>query len=196
LPFLATIALLLLRCWASSEQTDAKPSDASKRRRLATVATSALFVTLAYDAWVSQGALGRMLTTQLTASARHSELRAIAGSGGGPFAMGYADSEGGRHEATLLRPALLGPKDFILIDAAALMDMQKAGLEIPPATYELLRSCRINRVVLPSGGAPFTAKSVYGGDLFPKAWRDAFAASYGLESSGEHYAVYLCKGAT
>jgi 4-amino-4-deoxy-L-arabinose transferase-like glycosyltransferase len=82
-----------------------------------------------------------------------------------------------------------------LIDSTALMDMQKAGLEIPASTIEVLHSCQIKIWLIPQGEIPFTLSNYYPPNLplFSDEFQAAFKESYEMKHQSQYYDLWFCK---
>jgi len=106
--------------------------------------------------------------------------------------MGY----GGNYEVTYYRPALVFAGNRLLVDAAALMDMQESGLDIPSQTLEALDSCQTQIWLIPKGGRPFEINNFYPphNQLFSNRFRDVFLKRYKLREQTTYFDVWICKG--
>jgi len=109
--------------------------------------------------------------------------------------MGYA---GGPREYRLswLRPLLIFAGQPYSLDAAAVMDMQAAGLPLPAATLQRLADCTTRWWLIPRGHEPFTLRTMYPPNppLFDAAFAGAFRDRYRLIQSGDYFDVWGCNG--
>lgn len=112
------------------------------------------------------------------------------------IAMGYGGNQ--TYLLTNYRPIPVFAGNPYLIDSAALMDMQKAGLEIPASTIEALRACRIEIWLIPRGDIPFTLLSYYPPNppLFSNEFQAAFRESYELKDRSQYYDLWFCKSSS
>ena len=81
------------------------------------------------------------------------------------------------------------------LDAAALMDMQRSGLPLPPATLDSIARCATPTWLIPAGQEPFRLESFYpgGGDLFGPELRALFLARYERIEILRFYDVWRCR---
>ncbi len=106
-----------------------------------------------------------------------------------PIELGFANS--GTYSLTFLRP-LMVERGHLLIDSAALMEMQGAGLDLPSSTVNAIRDCRIHRFVFPREEEPWSLISHYGGPLLPEVFREEFYRRYKEVESTSFFRVYAC----
>jgi len=109
--------------------------------------------------------------------------------------MGYGD--GTQYPVTFLRTELAYAGQPYLIDAAALMDIQASGVEIPEATIDTMLADDSDIWLIPAGEEPFTLVSWYyrftGGLLFDNRFRLAFGSNFYKESSTQYFDLYVRK---
>ncbi|MDY7012872.1 MAG: hypothetical protein SVX43_04590 [Cyanobacteriota bacterium] len=81
------------------------------------------------------------------------------------------------------------------IDSVALMDMQKAGIELPDSTLEALRSCRIELWLIPQGESPFSLFNYYDPNLplFNDTFKAIFQENYAKEAQSQYYDLWFCQ---
>jgi hypothetical protein len=110
---------------------------------------------------------------------------------GDSVAMGCGDNDGYRQ--TFFRTELpLGAP--LIVDPVALMDLQQAGLPLPAATLDALRTGAIKRWLIPRDQEPFTMKNFYAEqDLFGPQWRDIFREHYRKTESTAYFDVWSFK---
>lgn len=121
--------------------------------------------------------------------------------------MGYGSA--GDYSATFARPLLVFAGQPYRMDAPALMDMQYAGTEMPPAWLHGLSQCQPRRWLLPHGkDYRFHMANYYAGTppdfkgrklmplaypLFSEPFRLAFQANYVKIRQGVVFDVYQCR---
>ena len=115
---------------------------------------------------------------------------------GEPIALGYTGEQ--TYWLNLYRADLPLATRFV-VDAGALMDMQAAGLELPPATLAALREGAVKLWLLPHEGKPFTLRNWYpdaphGGDLFGEEFRRVFAERYEKIEGTRYFDLWRFKG--
>ncbi len=111
--------------------------------------------------------------------------------------MGYGTNN--NYPLTYYRPILVFSGNPYLIDSAALMDMQKAGIDIPPATTEVLGACRTKIWLIPKGDPPFEQPNYYPPSLplFSDKFKTTFLNRYELRKQSKYFDLWFCKkGAT
>jgi len=110
---------------------------------------------------------------------------------GKSVAMGF----GGDYSRTFYRPLLVFAGQPYLLDASALMDMQKSGLAIPTATRAVMHDCAIHTWLIPKGGAPFDMMSNYTSTapLFDAEFQRDFTAHYTRTRTTQFYDVWECQ---
>jgi hypothetical protein len=107
--------------------------------------------------------------------------------------MGYGTNE--FYPLTYYRPALVFSGNPYLVDSAALMDMQKSGLDIPFTTLEVLSSCRTKIWLIPKGSPPFQQPSYYppNTQLFSDEFKKIFFERYELREQTRYFDLWSCK---
>ena len=111
--------------------------------------------------------------------------------------MGYAGGNWNEPEYqwTYLRPLLRNTENFL--DAAAIMDRNEAGIEMPEATREKMRSRPFDWFVIPRGGPPFSMDGFFrnqeGRPLFGPLQED-FITSYRPLDSTRYFEIWEKRG--
>ncbi len=126
--------------------------------------------------------------------ARHIEFKhLISATNGNEISMGYTDND--HYRETFLRPLITFQSGYDHLDAAALMDMERAGITLPRASYDLIGPSGIPFWILPKNGKPFSMNNFYspGLPLFPQSFRNLFDASYRISITGKYYNVWQLK---
>jgi hypothetical protein len=107
--------------------------------------------------------------------------------------MGYSSDE----RATFVRPLIVFRSRLYLLDQPAIQEHQLAGIEIPPATMDAVRSCVVTYWLIPKDGEPFSAINRYpmthGRALFGGDFRRVFLETYRRTGSTEHFDVWKCE---
>jgi hypothetical protein len=110
--------------------------------------------------------------------------------------MGYSSDE----RMTFVRPLVVFRSGMYLLDQPAVQEHQLAGIEIPPATVDALRSCAVDYWLVPKSGEPFSAINRYpmthGRPLYGSEFRRAFFESYHRSESTEYFDVWTCAAKT
>ena len=87
-------------------------------------------------------------------------------------------------------------RDYLL-DAPAVQEHRLSGLDLPPATYQAMDTCRAEYWLIPTGAEPFSVPSAYTPlgppDVFPEAFRRAFQQRYVLTSRTAFFDVWRCR---
>jgi hypothetical protein len=167
-----------------------------ERVRRGVAALTAAFLLVGLIGAVGKGVLlaQELLRVEPLALALRADLRRLARRY--PHArleMGY-----GRHNAsyvlTWMRPELEFAGHPCLLDPLALMDMQGAGLRIPPATIEHLEAARDELWLIPKGEPPFLLTQGYtspaGEAIFEPAFRQAFLGRYAPVAQSRFFDVW------
>ena len=106
--------------------------------------------------------------------------------------MGYSSDE----RMTFVRPLVVARSGMYLLDQPAIQEHQLAGVDLPPATLNALRSCTVNYWLIPKHGEPFSAINRYpmteGRAIFGSDFRRAFFDSYRRSESTEYFDVWAC----
>jgi hypothetical protein len=110
--------------------------------------------------------------------------------------MGYSHS----YPLTSFRPTLVFAGNPLTLDAPALDDMQLAGLVIPQATIDYIKSCKTNIWLIPKGEAPFVIPNIYEDpkvfprrNLFEDRFRQAFLLQYQRVGSSDYFDLWACR---
>jgi hypothetical protein len=105
--------------------------------------------------------------------------------------MGYS---GAGYRLSLLRPLLVFAGNPYSLDAAAVMDMQAAGLPLPRAAIARLERCETELWLLPSGEPPFVIRNLYRPQplLFDPDFIDAFRQRYRIVERRDYFDVWSC----
>jgi hypothetical protein len=107
--------------------------------------------------------------------------------------IGYSSDE----RATFVRPLAVFRSHMYLLDQPAIQEHQLAGIEIPQATLDALRSCVVTYWLIPKNGEPFSATNRYpmtqGRALFGNDFRRAFFERYERTGSTEYFDVWKCR---
>lgn len=185
LPFLPALGMLAARLAAGARHVRLV-SAACAAFALASGATAAVAVYYGLGV-VRSHALGDTLRAEIEhVSARYPD-RSIY--------MGYGD--GSRYTWTFVRDELAYRGHPYLIDAAAMMDFQLSGVDVPDATVERMVGDVGAVWLIPAGQEPFTIVNWYyratGGKLFSDEFRQAFSDHYRKVAGTEHYDVYLAR---
>ena len=106
--------------------------------------------------------------------------------------IGYSSDE----RMTFARPVVVFRSGMYLLDQPAIQEHQLAGVEIPNATEETLRSCAVTYWLIPKTGEPFSAVNrypmIHGRPLFGNGFRRAFSQTYQKSHSIEYFDVWTC----
>jgi hypothetical protein len=135
----------------------------------------------------------RRLEPQLGRAAA-AEARSLAGGLAGPVQIGLGATQASLGRAGLAAElAIAGQPHWF--DAAALFDFARAGVDPPPASADLVRSCGTRYWLIPHGEAPFALRGLYAphAAVFDSDFREAFARSHALVESGAYFDVWECR---
>jgi hypothetical protein len=84
-----------------------------------------------------------------------------------------------------------------LLDVPAVQEHQLSGMEVPPSTYEAIRSCDVATWLIPKAGNPFDIRNDYPTtgykQIFSTEFIAAFDAAYQRDGSTEYYDVWRCR---
>jgi hypothetical protein len=107
--------------------------------------------------------------------------------------MGYSSDE----RATFVRPLVVFRSRMYLLDQPAIQEHQLAGVAIPQATMNALRSCMVTYWLIPKSGEPFSAINRYpmtrGRALFDEDFRRAFLGTHRRTSTTKYFDVWKCE---
>lgn len=107
-------------------------------------------------------------------------------------AMGYGTTQ--HNEFTWFRPLLVFAGNPYLIDEGSTGDLQLAGHDLPAATYDVVKHCKVDIWLIPKGDPPFVLSSALGfAHLFSQHFRDVFRAHYERRAQSRYYDLYFCK---
>ena len=120
------------------------------------------------------------------------DIQTFADQHPGVVEMGY----GADDPMTFERPVLVFRNNAYLLDAPAVGEHQLAGLDIPSATLDALRQCRVNYWLIPKGDAPFTALNMYPAvfpkPVFPDEFRRVFHQTHTRAATTEYFDAWQC----
>jgi hypothetical protein len=121
------------------------------------------------------------------------DIQAAAETYPGVVEVGYGTSE----TLTLTRPILVFRNNSYLLDQPAVREHQLAGLDVPEATVDALRRCRVNYWLIPKGEAPFSGVNGYPRvlwePLYPEKLRDVFEATHTRVAATAYFDVWQCQ---
>jgi hypothetical protein len=84
-----------------------------------------------------------------------------------------------------------------LLDAPAVQEYGRAGLNRPRATIQAIRACVVECWLIPAGAAPFDVPSAYWPagppDVFSKMFQDTFHRSYRQTGTTRNFSVWECR---
>jgi hypothetical protein len=111
--------------------------------------------------------------------------------------MGYGGDRS--FEITWERPILVLLGNRYILDASALNESEMAGKELPDTVVSELQKCKPQLYLIPRGDQPFIMQNVYHfyhnpapRDLFPAAFRQAFAEHYQKIDSSRYFDLWRC----
>jgi hypothetical protein len=109
--------------------------------------------------------------------------------------MGYG-GEGANFRRTFLRPLLTFSGQPLLLDAIAVMDAEKAGLDLPAATFDALDAGRIQVWLVPRRAHPFEKSNWYAPHhtLFSPDFREHFERCYRLDRRTDFFDCWVWRG--
>jgi hypothetical protein len=109
--------------------------------------------------------------------------------------MGYG-GEGLAFERTYLRPLLTFAGHPLLLDAIAVMDAERSGIDLSAATIAALETGRIGVWLVPHAQAPFVKANWYPPyrEIFPPSFRKNFAEYYRLDRSTPFFDCWVWQG--
>jgi hypothetical protein len=111
----------------------------------------------------------------------------------GVIEMGYGSTEA----FTLERPLLVFHNNSYMLDEPAVREHQLEGLDLPLATLEALRTCRVDYWLIPKGETPFSGRNSYPAvllkPLFSDEFRRAFQQNYRPAGATTYFDVWECR---
>ena len=170
--------------------------------------------TVPFDAWMHPGvkawALAFCLTAIAIAVPRQTTLvRTVSARDLGPIVKQLRDfylahagrtievGYSGTSYASDARPEMVFHTHRYLLDAPAVQEYRRAGLEIPPATIQAIRDCRVEFWLIPLGAGPFDVPSAYWPagppDVFSRTLQEAFQDSYRQTGATRDFSVWECR---
>ena len=107
--------------------------------------------------------------------------------------MGYGTKS--TYSITRFQPVLEFAGQPLTIGQITLMDRQFAGVDMPPAALQLLRSCHGKKWLIPKGDRPFDLENLYDAKAatFGTLFRTQFMESYAISSTTQYFDVWSCK---
>ena len=122
------------------------------------------------------------------------DLRAyLAAHPGERVHVGYARDD----RWTFVRPLAVFASGVYLIDAPAVQEYQRSGLDIPPATIDAIRACRVETWLVPRTAPPFEGANRYDPGrwpaVFPPRFIAAFTGAYAHEGSTRYFDIWRCR---
>jgi hypothetical protein len=107
--------------------------------------------------------------------------------------MGYGDNEG--YPLTWFRPLLWKSMQGYLLDAAAIMDMKRAGIKIPSATMQMITNQTYDIWLIPRNTAPFSMRTLYEpyDALWEEGFKNIFLQNYQQVAPSQYYSVWIAK---
>ncbi|HEY9071483.1 MAG TPA: hypothetical protein VIV61_14585 [Candidatus Ozemobacteraceae bacterium] len=197
LPFIPLTLALAAKGVPDPEALFRQEAAENRRTRLTVSLLAASFLVgtgfAAANQWYFWGIMADNMAAAPTA-----ELRDILASHPGmPVSLGYGSRDPALYRSTDYRLSLWHPIVVLAgtplaFDLPAVMDMTKAGLELPDASIDLLRSGRMKLWIIPRGAAPFLVFNIYEPhtDLFGERFRTAFHRYYRLATPTEHFDLW------
>ncbi|MGE3934215.1 MAG: glycosyltransferase family 39 protein [Rhodospirillaceae bacterium] len=143
---------------------------------------------------VAQMIVMREIVDDDKAVAAHGEVHeALRRHAGQTLAVGYAG--GSKYWFSHVRPVPVFQGHPYSLDAAALMDLRFAGVELGDADIKSLASCEVEVWLLPAGATPFVLESVYdAAPVFPTAFVEAFRTYHRRTARGPIFDTWVCNG--
>lgn len=182
LPFVPLILWLAIQQYFSF--------DSIERTRFHLVAAAFLF-TLTINGVNRQKQIAKFFGQTSLRDREFADLLSLSSSLPGNVELGFAGNK--TYESTFYKAALVDRDKGMLLDGAALMDMEASGISIPDSTLNEIKSCNTH-FVFPKGEEPWSILSFYDEKpLFNDEFKTAFNSVYVLERSTEFFAIYKCK---
>jgi len=134
-----------------------------------------------------------MTTMQPRRAARDVEdLQTFLATHTGTVEMAYGTTEA----QSLLRPLLTFRNHTYLIDQPAVREYQLQGLDLPAATIDAVRDCRVHYWLTPKNERPFSGLNGYPSvlmkPLYSRPFLDTFFDSYRRTETTAYYDVWTC----
>lgn len=119
----------------------------------------------------------------------------LDGNGGRTVGMGYG-GEGRNFLVTYVRPLLAFAHQPVMLDAIAMMDAERADVELSPKSLAVLDQGLIDVWLIPRGQEPFHKRNWYAPHhlIFPDEFRARFRANYRLESRSRFFDLWSWTG--
>jgi hypothetical protein len=121
------------------------------------------------------------------------DLQGFLSTHDGVTQVGY----GQRESLSFARPTAVFATGLYLIDQPAVREHQLAGLEVPEATIESLRQCRVNYWLIPKNEEPFSGVNSYDAvflrPLYPERFRATFRAMHARVAQTRYFDVWQCR---
>jgi hypothetical protein len=184
IPFVPLIVFI-----AAYQLKDTSPADVTDP--IVSVTTIAL-VGVTSAVGVAQQA--QFLSTMVQRATRDeaSDIARVVRDHPGVVEMGYGSSE----VLSLQRPLLVFRNHFYSLDQPAVREHQLAGLELPAATIQALRECRVNYWLIPKGESPFSGRNAYDAvllqPLFSEEFRRVFHETHELTATTTYFDAWRC----
>jgi len=193
LPFLPLTLFVAVRGMAATSPLH----PTSRRGEAALGLLFAYFFTGAGFAIVNQQYFWGMMLQNIRTSPHQEIQEILAAHPGERVSMGYGSRDpllwrSPDYRLSLWHPIVVMAGHPHLFDLPAIMDMNKAGLDMPGASIDLMRAGRVTLWIIPRGATPFALHNIYEphSDLFGNAFRAAFRQHYRLATHTEHFDLW------
>ena len=123
------------------------------------------------------------------------ELRGIMTDYDGLTIAMACGGENASFRETWIRPLLVFASQPVLIDPISVMDRCRAGRPLSQATYEAMKSGRVQLWLVPRGQTPFVKANWYPphDQIFPASFRTAFVQTYVKRGHTDHFDLWFWK---
>lgn len=188
LPFVPVIAWLAVEAWRRPADRQTPPLRVPAAVLL--LAASVIAVALAI---LQQVSFHRVMYERASSSEAADLRTFLAAHRGQTVHVGHGRAD----VLTFVRPLAVFASGVYVLDAPAVQEHQRAGLPLPAATLEAVRSCRIDIWLLPKGSPPFEGANRYAPAempaLFPAPFVEAFEARYVRVDATRYFDVWRCR---
>lgn len=186
LPVVATMAATRLREHRSPNCSQS----GGRRASLSVPLATASIATVAVSSAMSQWTVIAFVRADEGASVRRDIESIRTNHPGASIVMGYGGRPG--YEYTFFKPLLFDLTQDDFLDAATLMDLHAAGVEIPEATLRKIHSHEYDLFLIPKGAAPFSIRAwgPHSWWLFGNRLPFAFVRSYAKIGETQFFDVW------
>lgn len=183
-----------LPLWADLGLRLARAALPEQPRRLMAALALLILVPLLLG-WPAQRRQHKYISERAWMSEASLEIQdALARYPGQSVEMGFGRDVAETYRTTFMKPLLAFSGNPSTFDGWSDMEAAFVGLEPSAARMQRLADCKTGLWLIPAGEPPFTMPSVFSGQDFLFAYRQAFIGTYVLREKGRFFDLWACRG--